>query len=496
MKYADYDDGGTDFDCVQLSAGFPADVCGTLLPGQGGVSIDEPPATPPGETVTLAALVMHLTIESWDWQQLAGVTVSLRDANTATPTFTRPNTRAPLVFKLTATTDGGRTYSVRITLVAAADVDGNGLIEIYNLLDLHNMRYDLAGTSYKTGTASVGNSSGCPDSICRGYELMQDLDFDVDDDGTWSRLADGSDYTLDSDDNQADYFPVENGTGGWLPIGDATEFFVAAFDGNGHSISNLAIRRDQEHIGLFGLIGSGAAIGNLGLIDNLADYTGSGGSDFKYIGGLVGKQDGGSIRASHATGPADGGNSDNDDVGGLVGHQGGGSITASYATGAITGRDGSGDYVGGLVGSQVSGSITASYATGAADGGSGGVGRVGGLVGNQEGGSITASYATGAAAGGDGANDRVGGLVGNQESGSITASYATGAAAGGDGANDRVGGLVGNQEGGSITASYATGTADGGNGINDRAGGLVGFHGGMITASYGFGEASGGKPRV
>ena len=439
LKYADYDGDGTAFNCVQLSAGFPVDVCGTLLPGQEGVSIDEPPATPPGGMVTLAVSVKRLTIESWDWQQLAGVEVSLRDANTATPTFTRPNTRAPLVFKLTAKDSDGRDFSARITVVAAADADGNGLIEIYNLLDLHNMRYDLAGTSYRTSTASVRNRSGCPAAGCRGYELMQDLDFDHDDDGsTWSRLADGSGYTLDEDDSQADYFPVANdGAGGWLggwePIGHGTYTFVAAFVGNGHSISNLAIRRDQQDIGLFGAIGSGAAIGSLGLIDNLADYTGS--SDENYIGGLVGQMEGGSITASYATGPVDGGNGAKDSVGGLVGW--------------------------------------------------------------QEGGVITASYATGLADGGDGADDRVGGLVGYQEGGSIRASYATGAADGGSGIGNRVGGLVGVQFGGSITASYATGRAVGGNGIGDnRVGGLVGFQeeGGVITASYGFGEASGDLP--
>ena len=153
---------------------------------------------------------------------------------------------------------------------------------------------------------------------------MQDLDFDGDGDGrTWSSLGSGdgdAGYTLNSGDN-ADYFPVENdGTGGWLPIGDATESFTAVFDGNGHSIHNLAIRRDQQFIGLFGRIGSGAAISNLGLIDNLGDYTGFRNIS-NYIGGLVGCQDGGSITASYATGPVAGGDGGGALVGGLVGCQ-------------------------------------------------------------------------------------------------------------------------------------------------------------------------------
>ena len=283
-----------------------------------------------------------------------------------------------------------------------------------------------------------------------------------------------------------------DGAGGWLPIGDDNNPFVAEFNGNGYRISNLAISRDQTYVGLFGAIGEGATIGNLGLVDNLADYTGS--SDSKiYIGGLVGWQLGGLITASHATGVAHGGAGKFDRVGGLVGEQSSGLITASYAASAADGGDGDGDQVGGLVGRQTDGSITASYATGAADGGDGNFDQVGGLVGTQAAGLITASYATGAADGGDGASDQVGGLVGRQTDGSITASYATGAADGGDGASDRVGGLVGRQADGSITASYATGAADGGDGASDQVGGLVGFlEGGSITASYATGAADGG----
>ena len=413
-----------------------------------------------------------------------------------------------------------------------ADRDGNSLIEIDSLLMLHNMRYNLEGTSYRTGTTSVGNSFGCPDTGCIGYELTRDLDFDADKDGsTWSGSADEG-YTLDSGDRNADYFPVQGGAGGWLPIGGETNPFVAVFDGNSRTISGLAIRRDQTYVGLFGRTG-GAVIRNLGLIDNLADYTGSN-DDFIYIyiGGLVGLQRYGLITASYATGVAAGGAGDRNLVGGLVGLQFSSSITASYATGDVAGGDGDYDEVGGLVGSSVgSGTITASYAMGDVDGGDGahggdGFDHVGGLVGWQEGGSITASYATGAAAGGGGADDEVGGLVGSlrnvsitasyatgdvdggagdidsvgglvgwREGGSITASYATGAAAGGDGNEDYVGGLVGWQRGGSITESYATGAAAGGDGGGDRVGGLVGYQedGGSITASYATGVATGGN---
>ena len=440
----------------------------------------------------------RVTIESWSWQQLEGPEVTLRDAAARETTFTAPTASTLLVFELTATDSEGREYTDRISLAVVdkvVDRDGNGLIEIDSLLMLHNMRHELRGTSYKTSTNSVGNSLGCPDALCRGYELTRNLDFDFDGDGsTWSGNGDLG-YSLDSGDSQAGYFPVDgDGAGGWLPIGDGTSPFVAVFDGNGHRISNLAIRRDQSYIGLFGTIGNRATIRNLGLVDNLADYTGSSYS-FIFIGGLVGlQQQGSSITASYATGDADGGAGSSDRVGGLVGQQEGGSITASYATGDADGGAGSSDRVGGLVGQQEGGSITASYAAGDADGGNAAYDHVGGLVGFQTGGSITASYATGDADGGDGSFDSVGGLVGQQYQGSITASYATGDADGGDRDNDRVGGLVGYQDGGSITASYATGDADGG-GDNDNVGGLVGYQNqGSITASYGFGGTIGGAP--
>ena len=404
-------------------------------------------------------------------------------------------------------TAGTTTTTISIAILPPVDRDANGLIELYTLTQLHNMRYNLNGDSYKTSTADTGSTVGCPDAGCNGYELMNDLDFDTDGDGqTWSQDSSGN-YSLDSGDSAAPYFVIDSsGSGGWQPIGDsinnvfiggANNAFNAIFDGNGYVIRNLAIRSELTNIGLFGVTAANAIIRNVGLVNNLSDYTGSNG--LNRVGGLVGRQIGGSITASYATGNADGGGSVGGSVGGLVGRQDDGSITASYATGNADGGAGNRDSVGGLVGVQSGGSITASYATGNADGGAGGQDSVGGLVGAQFrgisiSGSITASYATGNADGGAGGGNYVGGLVGWQDDGSITASYATGNADGGAGGQDRVGGLVGWQDVGSITASYATGNADGGAGDQDRVGGLVGQQddGSIITASYATGNADGG----
>ena len=254
------------------------------------------------------------------------------------------------------------------------------------------------------------------------------------------------------EDTNAEYFLVTGNTGGWVPIGDANDPFVAVFDGNGHKISNLAIRRDQAYIGLFGATGGDAVIRNLGLVDNLADYTGSSDSGiwagtWWRLGGPVLWLVGNSRRATPRETPMAG-------VANL-------------------------DYVGGLVGLS-KGSITASYATGDTDGGGGGqFDHAGGLVGYQEGGSITASYATGDAHGGEGRSSRVGGLVGRSK-GSITASYATGDAHGGSRR------LVGSNKVRSRRATpLVTPMAE--VGCCRQTGGRR-----SITASYGFGGANGG----
>ena len=395
------------------------------------------------------------------------------------------------------------------------DTDGDTLIDISSLAQLHNMRYNLDGTSYKTSSNGSGALCGADAATtCTGYELTQNLDFDRDSD---DRTYNASSYALDSGDNHATYFPVSGGSGGWMPIGDATNPFSTIFEGNDFSIRSLAIRRNQTYVGMFGRTDSSAIIRNIRLNNNLADYTGSSGSN-TYVGGLVaynagtisdsrsrGPADGdsggndrvgglvglndntGTITTSHATGTADGGGGgDNDRVGGLVGRNNG-TITDSYATGDVVGNN---DHIGGLVGFNT-GTIAASYATGDADGG-GSTDHIGGLVG-QNNSTIIASYATGDADGG-GSDDRVGGLVGhNTSAGTIIASYATGAIDGEGGSTDRVGGLVG-QNDGTITASYATGAANSvGNGGYDDVGGLAGNNSGTIIASYATGKADGGN---
>ena len=407
LKYADYDDGGTTFDCNQFPAGV---TCGTLLPRQAGLIAGDSSfsGVENGSRATLSVTAGgRVRISSWSWRQFEGADVALTGTETSEVSFLAP-ANDNLLFEVTATDDDNNDYVMRISLFSdlLVDSDGDGLIDIDSLTRLDNMRHNLAGTSYRSSATSFRSTLGCPQRVCTGYELTGDLDFDFDGDGsTWSVDGDGN-YSLDADDHQAPYFDVDaSGAGGWQPIGtSASNPFTAVFEGNGHSIRNLAIRSSDFDLGLFGIIGGNAAIRNLGLIDNLTDYTGSSNNP-KAAGGLVGWQRGGSITASYATGNVDGGSGNQDRIGVLVGAQSGGSIVASYATGNADGRGGNDDNVGALVGQQTNGSITASYATGNADGGGGNNDSAGALVGWQENGSIMASYATGNADGGDGTGD-------------------------------------------------------------------------------------------
>ena len=358
-------------------------------------------------------------------------------------------------------TDATATLQVQVCL-DIVDCDGDGLIEINSLTKLHNMRFDLSGDSYKTSAGDSGVTEGCPDSGCFGYELTTNLDFDANGNGyTWSGDSSNG-YTLDVSDDNDVYFPIDSTTdksAGWMPIGDNANRFTATFNGNGYTISNLAIRRGDQRMGLFGVT-DGATIRNIGLIDNLSDYTGSG--QYNYIGGLIGRSYTSTIIKSHTTGNASGGQNNFDNVGGLIGRTDNNStVIASYATGNVNDDSDSTNYVGGLIGFNGNSTIIASYATG-------------NVYADDDGGG----------------SDNVGGLVGQNDTANVVASYATGNADGGSGNSDYVGGLTGyNDLYAAITASYATGNADGGAGNTDAVGKLIGVNLDTHSQSYGFGDA-------
>ena len=178
--------------------------------------------------------------------------------------------------------------------------------------------------------------------------------------------------------------------------------FTGVFDGNDHIVRKVDINMPGvDYVGLFGYVGTGGQIKNLG-VENASIFGN------KYVGGLVGFPYKDAITDCYSTGSVRG----NSDVGGLVGVNYYGTISACYSAGSVSGV---GDYAGGLVGRNYFGLITNSYSTGSVSGQDG----VGGLVGeNDSSGIITKCYSTGSVSG----NYVVGGLVGWNKS-TVTASF-------------------------------------------------------------------------
>ena len=321
------------------------------------------------------------------------------------------------------------------------DTDDDGLIEINNLAQLDAMRYDrdADGTvddaadwsSYNTAFPQAQLDMGCS-AGCQGYELAEDLDFDTNGNGS----ADAGDS----------YW---NGGAGWDPVD-----FRATFDGNGHSLSGLFVRRTGAlaRAALFGTFGGDLRDVALSDVDVRGGPRGVASLVLWHTGSISGCSATGSVST---TGVMAAGHVAT--AGGLVAVNWG-EISNSSAAVEVTGEE----QAGGLVGRN-QGTITKSSGTGHVSGTT----HVGGLVGKNYG-LVSMNYATGDATG----TTNVGGLVGYNaavQTGStsdlIERSFATGSVTG----NDYTGGLVGLNNG-AVSATYSTGRVLG----ELNAAGLVG----------------------
>ena len=429
---------------------------------------------------------------------------------TPVPTPTSTTTPPP---EPTATATPTPTPTSTATSSSARDRDGDGLIEVDNLTQLDAIRWDTDGdgisdnADYAAAFSDAGTGTLCSVASCAGYELTANLDFDTNGNG------------------EADEGDVYWNSGrGWIPIGESSAF-DSTFEGGGHTISNLHIRRSPT-VGLFGVLGSGSTVSGIGLVDASVGASGYGAAGalagiahgviedsfadglvagcVDNIGGLVGVNHGSIANSHSAVDVINAGKSHraafvvitdlfsdlidiplfissrlacSGSVGGLVGDNEG-TIASSHSTSVVSGLT---DNFGGLAGEN-SGTITDSYATGSVSGK--GFADLGGLVGeNETEGKILSSYATGAVSG---QGDNFGGLTG-VNSGAITDSYATGNVSGSGFAD--VGGLVGdNRNTGVITAAYAQGSVSG---RADRYGGLIGSNQGVVTVCF----STGAVPR-
>ena len=377
------------------------------------------------------------------------------------------------------------------------DRDGDGLIEIGTAEELNGIRYALNGNGRQLLDTGMLNTSGCvgddDNNTCSGYELIADIEL-------------------------AAYIKDTYGTNGWQPLGHDTrasagaecegDKFDGTFEGNGRTIRGLDINRSNENcVGLFGQLASGATIRNLTLIaeevkgkDRVGVLVGAG-VDTRIISS--------SVEAAKVSG--------RDDVGGLVGKGNSAQInSSSVEVGNLSGVT----QVGGLVGDGSSAEIHSSSVV--ANEVSGSRDRIGGLVGTGQDARIhSSSVVVGEMSGdsnigglvGDGVEaqvysssveiakliGRVGNLGGLLGSGNDVRIINSSVLAGEVKGVDTVGGLVGSSSRAKIySSSVLVGNLSG----NDDVGGLMGIVSGLsaqiigsfavVASVSGTGERTGG----
>ena len=135
----------------------------------------------------------------------------------------------------------------------------------------------------------------------------------------------------------------------WIPIGTYSPErpFRGTFDGNGYVVKGIYISNTSNQQGLFGFLGSGGTIKNLGIT---ASYV----KGQNMVGGLVGRNTGTVSNSYAANGMVVNGN---DDVGGLVGGNYSGTISNCYAVAKTQIKN----YYGVLAGYNSGGTISNSY---------------------------------------------------------------------------------------------------------------------------------------
>ncbi|MDR1939463.1 MAG: hypothetical protein LBQ40_01540 [Clostridiales bacterium] len=186
-------------------------------------------------------------------------------------------------------------------------------------------------------------------------------------------------YSTSYDLEDLYYNPVFDG---WDPIGNSGSPFKGSFDGNGFAVSHLYIKR-VSYLGLFGHIGVGGEVKNLGiasgfikgdywfggiagsnrgLIENCysAAYIFCRDSGSECIGGIAGENRG-TIKNCYNTGTVDNTNNGRSGFGGIAGiNRNGAIIENCYNTGNIKARAS----VGGIAGENYGGTIKNCYSTG------------------------------------------------------------------------------------------------------------------------------------
>ncbi|MDD6501479.1 MAG: discoidin domain-containing protein [Bacteroidales bacterium] len=221
----------------------------------------------------------------------------------------------------------------------------------------------------------------------------------------------------------------------WTPIGNFDNQYKGTFDGQSHTVSGLYFNNSAtDYVGLFGCIGSGGKITNVGVVDSYF-Y----GKD--EVGGVCGRNISASISNCYSAGTVSGSSSF---VGGVCGYSDNGNISNCYSAGAVIGSS----YVGGVCGNNHSGETSNCYSIGSVSGGE----NVGGVCGKTYYCTISNCYSAGAVKG----YVSVGGVCGYNEFSTISNCYFDSEECDKDAIGTRNGGIATNVEG-KTTAQFVSG---------------------------------------
>ena len=401
--------------------------------------------------VTFAWSVEHNTTLASDFRGNLAGTKQIAAGSTATDItiYTNDDTTSELTesFSLSITNITGATPSNlsargsildNDSIATVVDSNGNGLIDLVTQEQLGNIRYNLAGTSYKTSASDAG--AACEGGVCRGYELLANIALSTN----------------------------------WQPIGSTSDSFRSRLQGNGYSITNLDIN-GEDHLGLFAAL-AGATIDNL-----IVEVTSIAGDS--YVGALAGIAVNShftnvEIRAASTSSKL---SATGIHIGGMLGAIIDTTIiNATSDLSIVVAGNNVGEFmlngVGGIVGSVLSSSISYAYSSGSVFA-SGGVSIVGGLVGWLNASSdLSHSSASGSVSSRGTFNLAYGGLVGLVENNSrISNSSTSGSVTSSGDNNGSYGGLVGYMSTSSdLSYSSASGSVSSSSGDNHQYGGLVG----------------------
>ncbi len=221
----------------------------------------------------------------------------------------------------------------------------------------------------------------------------------------------------------------------WTPVGNDSNPYQGTFDGQSHTVSGLYFNNSAtDYVGLFGYIGNGGKISNVGVVDSYF----YGKND---VGGVCGRSISASISNCYSAGSVSGSSSF---VGGVCGYSDNGNISNCYSASAVIGNT----YVGGVCGNNHSGETSNCYSVGSVRGGT----DVGGVCGKTNNGTISNCYSVGAVSG----PTSVGGVCGNNYFSTISNCYFDSEECDKDAIGTRNGGIATNVEG-KTTAQFASG---------------------------------------